>query len=221
MRNKLEFDSLELSFSDKRILSGIYMRCETGEVVGLLGRNGTGKSCLMKIVFGSLEAENKHIRINDLALRQGYLADRVIAFLPQENLIPPYLTIRKAFLLFKVDLSVVNEFFPTYVDMLDFKPSQISGGTVRLLEALMILKSKAKFCILDEPFSGLSPVNVETLIGLINNARNEKGIIITDHLHKHVTSISNRLYLLSNGKTYEIKQREQLVSMGYLSEIDQ
>jgi ABC-type lipopolysaccharide export system ATPase subunit len=85
------------------------------------------------------------------------------------------------------------------------------------VEAILILRSQAKFCILDEPFSGLMPVHIETLISLMKALKNEKGIIITDHLYRHVSSISDRIYLLSNGKTYPIKNAEQLISLRYVN----
>jgi ABC-type multidrug transport system ATPase subunit len=203
MKHSLEYDSLELSFGDKKILSSIYMRCDTGEIVGLLGRNGTGKSSLMKIVFG--DGESIH----------GY--HNMIAYLPQDNLIPEYLTIGKAFKLFKINFDGVAETWPQLQEFRDFKPAELSGGYIRLVEAILILKSKAKFCILDEPFSGLMPVHVETLITLMKELKHEKGIIITDHLYRHVSAVSDRMYLLSNGKTYPIKSVEQLISLGYVN----
>jgi ABC-type multidrug transport system ATPase subunit len=214
MKDILEFDSLELTFSDKKILSGIYMSCAVGEIVGLLGRNGAGKSSLMKIVFGSLDAGYKNVRISGETLQRNH---GKISYLPQEVLIPPHLTIRKAFKLFKISEAHILELYPQFYDFLDLKPAQLSGGYCRLIEAVMVLKSPAQFCILDEPFSGLMPLHIETLCGLMHDMKRKKGIIITDHLYRHVTSISDRLYLLSNGKTYPVKDKEHLVSLGYLN----
>jgi ABC-type multidrug transport system ATPase subunit len=214
MKHLLEYDSLELSFGDKKVLSSIYMKCETGEIVGLLGRNGTGKSSLMKIVFGALDAGHRHVRINGEAIH-GY--SKLIAYLPQEKLIPDYLAIGKAFKLFKVDFDEIAETLPALREFQNFKPGQISGGYVRLVEAILILRSEARFCILDEPFSGLMPVHIETRISLMKVLKNEKGIIITDHLYRHVSRVSDRMYLLSNGKTYPINNVEQLISLGYVN----
>jgi lipopolysaccharide export system ATP-binding protein len=72
MKNILEFDSLDLRFDGRRILSGTYIKCQQGEVVGLLGRNGSGKSSLMKVVFGTLGVEHKSVRVNDIALEGDY-----------------------------------------------------------------------------------------------------------------------------------------------------
>jgi len=88
-----------------------------------------------------------------------------------------------------------------------------------LIETLLILFSPAPFCILDEPFTGLMPVQIEKLKNIIGRARVKKGIIISDHMHRHVTELSDRLYLLANGKTYEVNERERLVELGYLSSL--
>ena len=57
MNHTLEVDSIQLAFNNRRILSDIYLKCETGKITGLLGRNGQGKSCLMKIIYGTLSCE--------------------------------------------------------------------------------------------------------------------------------------------------------------------
>ncbi|HEX6227306.1 MAG TPA: ATP-binding cassette domain-containing protein [Chryseolinea sp.] len=219
MRSVLEFDSVDLSFSGRIILSGIYMLCQQGEVVGLLGRNGSGKSSLMKVVFGSLKAQHKSIRVNGVSLQGDYLKKRIIAYLPQGKLIPSHISLRTAFSLFNVDIDEINSLIPEVKDLISLRPSQLSGGSLRLIETLLILFSPSPFSILDEPFSGLMPVHVETLKTIIGNLKNRKGIIISDHMHRHVTELSDRLYLLSNGKTYEIKAHDRLVELGYLNSL--
>ena len=62
--NLLEIDGVQLELNFVKVLSDIYLKVETGKVTGLLGRNGTGKSCLMQVIFGHLEPQNKSIRIN-------------------------------------------------------------------------------------------------------------------------------------------------------------
>jgi ABC-type multidrug transport system ATPase subunit len=216
MKITLEFDSLEKSFGLHRVLSSVYMKCEVGEVIGLLGRNGSGKSTLMQIVFGSLYADHKSVRVNGESISTGnYMAKQAISYLPQGNLIPLYLTIREAFALFRISTGEVTQQFPDVNKYLDYKPREISGGYLRIIETLLVLKSKANFCILDEPFSGLMPLHIEKLRTVIHQAKAHKGIIITDHLFRQVTSLSDRLYLLNHGKTYPIQNEEQLIDFGY------
>jgi ABC-type multidrug transport system ATPase subunit len=217
MKDILEFDSIELKYETRSILSSIYMKCEVGEVVGLLGRNGSGKSSLMKVAFGSLRGDHQSIRINGKQLPEDYMAKRLISYLPQENLMPSFLSIRKMFKLFDVDEEEITSQFEEVKDFLNLKPKQLSGGYERIIEAILILKSKALFCILDEPFSGLMPVHVEKLKQLIVAEKNKKGIIVTDHLYRDVMAITDRLYLLANGKTYFIKNEQDLIERGYVN----
>jgi ABC-type multidrug transport system ATPase subunit len=219
MKSILEFDSVELSFDARRILSGIYMQCRRGEVVGLLGRNGTGKSSLMKVVFGTLGADHKSVRIDGVALHGDYARKRLIAYLPQDKLIPSYVSLRHAFKLFRVNVDEVISAIPQMSEFIHLKPNELSGGWQRLIEVVLILYSPAQFCMLDEPFTGLMPVHIDTLKNIIAEFKKQKGIIISDHMHRHVTELSDRLYLLANGRTYEIKEREQLVELGYLTSL--
>lgn len=195
------------------------MVSETGKVTGLLGRNGCGKSTLMKIVFGALHCEQKSVRVNDASLGLHYLSRKAIAYLPQEGLIPPYLTMRKAFSLFHVDERCLIDHFPEGSRMMDLKPTELSGGYLRIFETVLILHAHAIFCFLDEPFTGLSPVYIEKIKLLIVQRKDEKGIVISDHMHKHVSEISDALYVLANGQTYRIDEPERLVSLGYLSHL--
>lgn len=219
MIHKLEFDSLYLEFGLHRILSSIYMSCSTGQVVGLLGRNGSGKSCLMKVVFGTMRAESKSVRINKAPLLDDYLKKRTISYLPQTNLLPPFFTFQKAIELYEIDSKDLIKEFPEAEFLLNRKSSEVSGGQRRILEVLLVLLSKHPFCILDEPFSGLAPIQIEKLKETIKKMKTEKGIIITDHLHRHIRDLADELYVLSNGKTYRISEDEQLIKLGYLHEL--
>jgi ABC-type multidrug transport system ATPase subunit len=217
MKNVLEFDSLELKFDARSILSGVYVKCEQGEVVGILGRNGSGKSSLMKIVFGTLIPDHKSIRINGAQLPGNHIKQRKIAYLPQHSLIPPHVSIRKAIKLFGIEETTILAQFPEINEFLLLKPDAVSGGYRRIIESLLILKSHALFCILDEPFSGLMPIHVEKMKNIILSEKANKGIIITDHLYRDVMTLTDRLYLLTNGATYLITNEEELISRGYVT----
>lgn len=217
MSDRLEFDSIEVSFNGRTLLSNIYMSCETGKVTGLLGRNGCGKTTLMKIVFGAVPFEQKSVRVNGHSLGMKYLTRKLIGYLPQSDLIPPYLSIRKAFRLFGVSEYDLTEVFPEVAGMLDLNPAAISGGYLRIFETFLILRSEARFCLLDEPFTGLTPLYIEKMKDIISAAKATKGIVVSDHMYRHVSDVSDSLYLLANAQTYRILNPEQLVSLGYLT----
>lgn len=220
MKSTLEFDSIQLEFGLHKVLSSVAMKCETGEVIGLLGRNGSGKSSLMKIVFGSMSSEFRSVRINKIPVIGSAFHQRQISYLPQEALIPSYLSIRKAITYFGIEEENVCDLFHPAKEVLNLKPNQCSGGTLRIIETLLILLSPAPFCILDEPFSGVMPVHIETIKEIIEKQKQRKGIIITDHLYRHVTDIADRMYVLSSGQTYPISSPDQLIYYGYLNQVD-
>lgn len=215
----LEFDSLYLEFGVKRILSSIYMKCTTGQIVGLLGRNGSGKSCLIQIVFGTMPAESKSVRFNGTRLMEDQLAKKIIAYLPQSDLLPPFITFKQALKLYDIDEQKIFAHFPEIAVCLKQKSSEVSGGQRRLFEVLLTLYSNHPFCILDEPFSGLMPLHIEKLKELFTFEKQRKGIIVTDHMHRHIRDIADELYLLTNGTTYPVRNKEQLVELGYLNEL--
>jgi ABC-type multidrug transport system ATPase subunit len=216
MKDLLEFDGIELSYGTQRILSGIYMKCAVGEVVGILGRNGSGKSSLFKVVFGSQSAEHRSIRMNNSPLPGDFIRRRIIAYLPQSYLLPPHITIAKALDLYGIKHEELLRSFPDLNEQLNLRPDELSGGFRRVIELMMILKSRSRFCLLDEPFSGVMPVHVETIRRILMESKAEKGIILTDHLYRSVMSSADRLYILSNGNTYPVRSHDALISRGYL-----
>lgn len=216
---KLEFDGIQFKYNEHPLISGIYVKCETGKITGLLGRNGAGKSTLLKIVFGSLKSDVKSVRVDNQFVPHPAFSGKFISYLPQESFIPSYLTLQGILFLYKIKTETIVARFPEFKNELNKKKDQLSGGIIRLFENLLVLFSSSPFCFFDEPFTGLSPVMIEKLIACMIEEKRNKGILITDHLYKHVVNTSDDLYLLLNGRTYFMKSPEDLVSRGYLASI--
>jgi len=195
-------------------LSDIYLKCETGKITGLLGRNGQGKSCLMKIIFGSLKCE-KSVRIDKFSQYSRYKKPEILLYLPQFNFIPGTLSLKRIFLDFQLEMSSFRDQFP------DFKHgdkdlfASMSGGEKRLIEIYMVAKSKTLFAMLDEPFTHLNPIQIENVKEFLLMEKENKGFLITDHMYKNVTDISDTLYILSNGKTHLTKTPDDIETFGY------
>jgi ABC-type branched-subunit amino acid transport system ATPase component len=126
---------------------------------------------------------------------------------------------RRAISLFRIPPESIIEVFPEATDFIDLRAGQLSGGWLRIFEILLILNSQAPFCLLDEPFTGLTPVFIERIKRILREAKYSKGILVTDHMHKHIEEIADRLYLLVNGQTYPIRDRDQLITLGYLNHL--
>ena len=214
MKHILETDSVQLAFNGRKILSDIYLRCETGKITGLLGRNGQGKSCLMQIIYGSLNCE-KSVRIDNLSQKNISGLHNMLLYLPQFNFIPTSLSLERIFLDFGLDYSLFQIRFPEFKNRHRQKIKQFSGGEQRLVALYVIVKSKTFFAMLDEPFTHLNPIQIEKVKELLVEEKVNKGILITDHMYKNVTDISDTLYILSNGKTHLSVSPEDIETLGY------
>lgn len=215
MTNILEVDSVILEFDSTRVLQNVYLKSETGKVTGLLGRNGSGKSCLMKILFGELIPNDKSIRINGSALITSKRSPKDLRYLPQYRFIPNSLTIKRIFSDFRLDFADLIWNFPEFEKYYKSKLIDLSGGERRIIEIYTILVSQSRFCMLDEPFSHVMPIHVDSIKKIILKEKEKKGIIITDHLYKHIIDICDDLYVINNGKTYLTKGIEDIETLGY------
>jgi ABC-type lipopolysaccharide export system ATPase subunit len=219
MHNVLEVDSVTKRYSERIILSDIYLKCTTGDIVGLFGRNGTGKSTLLKIIFGTEGADNKFVRVNGRKLSSPSKTFREISYLSQDTFLPNNITVREVI---KLTLNQKNaDNFsndPVLNPFLNNKISALSGGELRYLEIKLLLSLPSKFVLLDEPFNGISPILIESVIDLVRSSSKSKGIIIADHDYHTVLNVMNRAYILLDRTLKEIKGREGLVHWGYLND---
>ena len=216
MKHTLEVDSIILEFDTKRVLQDVYLKNETGKTTGILGRNGTGKTCLMNIIYGSLKTNNKSIRLDGKAIFDAYRYPEILRYLPQFNFIPGNLKIKRIFKDFSLNFSQCVEYFPEFEKYYSMKVKSLSGGERRILEIYSILASETMFCMLDEPFSKVMPIHIDTIKSIISEEKKNKGIIITDHLYEHIMDICEEIYVIANGKTYLTKDRNDLIQLGYI-----
>ena len=217
MKHLLEVDSIILEFGQKRVLQDVYLKNETGKTTGILGRNGTGKTCLMNIIYGELKTTDKSIRLDGKAIFDGYRNPEIFRYLPQFNFIPGNLKIKRIFNDFNLNFTEFIGYFPEFEKYYRLPVKRLSGGERRILEIYSILASKTKFCMLDEPFSQVMPVHVDTIKTLINEEKKKKGIIVTDHLYEHIMDICDEIYVIANGKTYLTKNKNDLNQLGYIN----
>jgi ABC-type lipopolysaccharide export system ATPase subunit len=215
MKHLLEVDSVQLEFNGKKLLSDIYLKVKTGDVIGLFGRNGQGKTSLFKTIYGVINCD-KSVRIDNKTQPNLYLNPKNLTFLPQYHFIPISLSIKRVFNDFKLEFDTFKSNFPDFKSNINSNYSTLSGGEKRLIEIYIIVKSKSHFSILDEPFTQLNPIHISTVKKLILEEHENKGFIISDHMYENVIDISNILFVLSNGKTQQISGISGFKSMGYL-----
>jgi len=217
MASLLETDSVLKSYGDSQVLTDIYLKCETGDIIGMLGRNGTGKSTLLKILFGTLRADRKFIRIDGKVHTTPYKTKNELCFLPQHDFLPKYFKTEKAVKLY-LGIEAVESFFndTTLIKLKNNKVSELSGGELRYMEIKLLLNTDSKFVLLDEPFNGVSPLLVEFIKKLIIESSKTKGIILTDHDYKNVLDVATRYCLIYDGGIKTITDKKELVKWGYV-----
>lgn len=216
--NKLHIDSITKSYNNNVILSDVFISCKKGEIKGLIGRNGSGKTTLLKIVFGTEKADTKFIKIGNKIIRNISDGRNLINYLPQDNFLPNNISIKSIIHLFlqKENRKIVLE--NEYVQPLLSKKNQdLSTGEKRIIEILLIIHSKAKFILLDEPFNGVSPIMRAYIIEYIRKLKPSKGYIITDHDYENVINLADSIVYLQNGFLKEIKDKNELIELGYLT----
>lgn len=214
MIHKLEADSIQLEINDRKILKDIYLKCETGKITGILGRNGEGKSCLMKIIYGSLRCE-KSVRFDNVNQHEAFKRPDLLLYLPQFNFIPRTLCLKRIFSDYELEYSSFEKQFPEFKKRYRSTINSLSGGEQRLIELYLIVKSKSKFAMLDEPFTHLNPLQIEKVQRLLAEEKENKGLLITDHMFRYITDICDDLYVLAEGKTHLTKNISELETLGY------
>ncbi|MGI4875016.1 MAG: ATP-binding cassette domain-containing protein [Janthinobacterium lividum] len=215
----LEADGIQLAFGGRSLLSNVYLRVQTGQIVGLLGRNGSGKSTLLHTIFGARTVPDASVRIDGCRVVPAYQSPGLLNYLPQAPLLPAHLSVRQAARLLGVDATAMLTNFPELAVQPEQPTGQLSGGTARLLQVLLLLHADTAFSLFDEPFSGIMPVHLETLAAELRRATQRKGILLTDHRYDQVLDLCDAVYLLHQGRLLLLAAdpRPELVDYGYLT----
>lgn len=214
MSHILEIDSVQLAFAGRRLLADIYLRCATGSITGLLGRNGAGKSCLLELLYGTRAGE-KSVRLDQRYLPQAYQRPELVRYLPQAPFMPAHLTLQRVFQDFLVDYAAFIHWFPAVQLPPTTRMGALSGGTRRLVELFALVCSDTQFVLLDEPFTHLSPLQIEQVKALVRAETRHKGFVVTDHQFRHVLALSDTVTVLVEGTTYPLPQAADLAAFGY------
>lgn len=217
--NVLEADGIRVAFGPRQVLSDIYLRVQTGQIAGLLGRNGSGKSTLLQAVFGARTVPDASVRVNGCRVVPAFQTPELLNYLPQVPMLPAHLPLRQSARLLRVDAQKATANFPELRAHLGACPGELSGGTARLLQVLLLLHAPTAFSLFDEPFTGIMPVHLEALASEMQHARPRKGLLISDHRYAEVLALSDVVYLLHQGRLLKLgaDPEAELRDYGYLS----
>ena len=222
----LETKHLIKSYNNKNVVEGVSISVNKGEVVGLLGPNGAGKTTTFYMITGMIRPSSGDVHLNDSNITNMPMYKRAqigLGYLSQEPSVFTKLTVEDNLKLV-LELTGLNQFEQS--DMLeklldDFSIGHIrksvsmtlSGGERRRTEIARSLIMNPDFILLDEPFSGIDPIAVEDIQGIIKTLKKQNiGILITDHNVRETLDITDRAYLLYEGKILKEGTAKELVS---------
>lgn len=220
----LETRELSKAYRGRKVVDDVSLSVEQGEVVGLLGPNGAGKTTSFYMIVGLISPDSGRVLLDDVdiaALPMYQRARRGISYLPQEPSVFRKLSVQD-------NLMAVLEMLPLssrqrrermarLIEQLGLEKVQqskgymLSGGERRRVEIARSLAIEPSFLLLDEPFSGIDPIQVLELQRIIVDLkRSGIGILVTDHNVRETMAVTDRAYIINNGSIFRAGSPEAL-----------
>jgi len=216
----LAVHNLEAWHGESHVLHGISFTVNPGEVVTLLGRNGAGKTTTLKSVMGMIGKRTGSIRFEgqDIVRASSDKVARLgIAICPEERGIFSSLDVRENLLLPPVaraggmSLEQIFELFPNLKERLNSQGTKLSGGEQQMLAIARILRTGARFLMLDEPTEGLAPVIIAQIGRTIARLKSEGfTILLVEQNFRFASTIADRFYIVERGKVIDGFESAQL-----------
>ena len=217
---------LQKTYGRRRVVDNVSLSVEQGEVVGLLGANGAGKTTTFYMMVGLERAENGNIFLGgqDVTKLPMYLRARLgLGYLPQEPSIfrkmsaeQNILAVLETMKMTRADRfarleELLEEFGVTHVRKT--RGDALSGGERRRVEIARCLATEPQYILLDEPFAGIDPIAIDDIREIILYLKNQGiGILITDHNVRETLGITDRAYIMAEGKILKSGQPNELVA---------
>lgn len=212
---QIRTDNLAKVYRGRRVVDGVSLDVERGEIVGLLGPNGAGKTTTFYMIVGLVKPNGGRVYLDDREITRMPMYGRArlgIGYLAQEPSVFRKLTVAQNVLLVLEMAGVGKKERMRKTDQLldelglrqlkDERGIVLSGGERRRTEIARALATDPAFILLDEPFTGVDPIAIDDIQTTIARLRTEKniGILITDHNVRATLKITDRAYIISEGK---------------------
>jgi lipopolysaccharide export system ATP-binding protein len=214
MMNMLSVEGLVKSFKKRTVVDGVSMSVSSGEIVGLLGPNGAGKTTTFYMIVGLISPDNGSVKVGGADITTLPMFERArlgISYLPQEASVFRKLTVEENIMsileFLDIDEAARKERLAGLLDELGVArlaktmAYALSGGERRRVEIARAMVNSPSFLLLDEPFSGIDPIAVGDVQGIMMELKKKGiGILVTDHNVGATLGICDRAYIMDGGK---------------------
>ena len=200
----VKFINVNKQFGNKKILKDINLTIPKGKIIGLLGKNGTGKSTLIKLINDLLTPTSGEILVN--GKRVGVESKKIISYLPERTYLDKSMTVDQVIAYFK---DFYKDFSETKVRKLlkdldldtTQKLSKMSKGMQEKVQLVLVMSRKADLYILDEPLGGVDPATRDYILDtILNNFNEDASVIISTHLIADIERILDEVIFIDKGK---------------------
>jgi lipopolysaccharide export system ATP-binding protein len=221
----LEAREIVKQYRNRRVVDGVSLQVQNGNVVGLLGPNGAGKTTSFYMIAGFVRPQSGRVLldgddITDLPIHKR--AQKGISYLAQEPSVFKKLTVEENIRIVLEPLGLPRDEIEYRINSLleDMKiqtlaankANTLSGGERRRVEIMRALAIKPRFILLDEPFAGIDPLSVADLQQIIKDLKNKGlGVLISDHNVRETLSVCDHAYIISNGRILTSGNAEEIV----------
>lgn len=217
----LAIQDLHVSYGESEVLHGINLDVGANEIVAIMGRNGMGKTTLMKSLMGIVPRRSGSIAIGDVdisGMKSFQRVARGIAYVPQGRMIFSTMSVEENIetgLTTTGERSVpedIYELFPVLLEMKKRKGGNLSGGQQQQLAIARALACKPKILLLDEPTEGIQPSIIRDMARTLKRIRDERGlsIVVSEQVLSFALDIADRVLVLENGEIVHEEPRENI-----------
>ncbi|MGM9879363.1 MAG: ABC transporter ATP-binding protein [Bacilli bacterium] len=210
----LECKNLAKCFDNKKILDNINLIIPRGKIIGLLGKNGTGKTTLIKLINDLLTIDEGKILINGKEI--GPESKRIISYLPERSYLDRSMKIYETINFFEdfydnFDSEKAKKLLKDLDLELNMKLSKMSKGMLEKLGLILVMSRKADLYILDEPLGGVDPATRDYILDtILSNFEENSSVIISTHLISDIEKILDEVIFIDKGKIVLTSKADEL-----------
>ncbi len=206
----LNVSGLHVAYGSSEVLHGLNFTVAPGEIVAIMGRNGMGKTTLMKSLMGLVPTKSGRVTVDGADITGAKSHERVkggVGYVPQGRMIFSTMTVRENI---ETGLTVtgetqvpadIYELFPVLLEMKKRRGGNLSGGQQQQLAVARALAARPKVLLLDEPTEGIQPSIIRDMARTLKKIRDEKGlsIVVSEQVLSFALDIADRVLVLENG----------------------